>query len=1269
MTSVESISKNFSPKKDPSAPGNNLAEKQAAMSPNLIGAATRGATSSSALAASSPPNPSSRRKSSSGGSSYLPVGKTEAETGITTMVTEQAVARATAVGETADASSPQNVPYEDLGLGGVYAAEKPLSFRARWTGAIFGVVLLAFLFAYYCLRSGKEQWDYVVEPHRQPKVDERKYAYKMFSNGLRFVGIQDKESKKAGMAVLVNAGSLRDPDESLYSMTNTINPTKGKTAITGAAGETVNGIPGLAHLIEHTVLIGSKKYPGKTEWDDFQEKYLGDSNAFTGEDRTVYYIGLVNDGLEECMDRVSDFMFNPTFGAATEMNAVEAEHQKNIQSPGWRIQELKNYVFDPKGLGRFGTGNLQTLKRDSIVEDMKVFHQRYYYPADMTMVTISPDSLEKQLERAAKYFGRQPAPSNPFVDPRPYVVQPVYGRYVHMFDENSPTPRLILNFPVEMDITPYYRSGVGAYLGHLLNYESMKKKQGLQAELLDKGWIFGSGFDIGGSSYLTTISFSASLRHPQFAENVVNEFYRYLRIVKKEIHLDVYESLQKLDNFYWDWRKDDGDRADLATAYAELLVENHPPEDLLMSGMMKMDTEFLRKMINMIIPERMSVLITEKSGAPDGSAAEGWGVKQLPYYNVPYTEGLWRVQYLKDILAGTDAESVAQAQQKDFVEYTLPPALKPPPVIDHTPEDFYHPFTKELPFGPSPEKLDGTIWYRWGSTTKEPNFKFFIRLYARIDRDFLLDDDFEKHAVFRLMWSRLLARKLGPILEQAESCSCVVDKDARYKNLMGVTIRLGGFYSAACDEILMKVLDTLMNLRDPSGTVQNSVRGTENVSRMVEALYLDLTDHTSKMPYNFALGGLGTVEGENDITTESLASTVKALRDQKLAEMKREPLPEANGLLKVEDYLPAKDQPLPDHMPKRPLTAAENMQLVPNSKSLNIDPTKTDSIAKVDELVARILYDENLHAEGMAFGGITKEDARRLRDLIINKINEKRDTTKLTIKWNSKENPIPFKKSTRILNKPVDLQMHNKRLDDTNDVTFVRITKPSKKAQFTGPDGTAISSMHEIFIHKMLGVMFSSFTFSRLRTLVLEKQGKQRYIVFGSVGSNAGTSFDVDVLVQTNKENLEEVKQEIEKHIYTDFKDFLTKEVTEKEFETRKKSILSKLNSKADSFGSEYGHFAGALDVPYGEPTECIFQMQKVKREVVQSLKLEEVRAAWDDFLVKEKTMRKQVVLYHDLNMELDKKKTVAAYQAAKKNYENLDWMPQFAAYQECMES
>ncbi len=65
----------------------------------------------------------------------------------------------------------------------------------------------------------------------------------------------------AAVGLCVNAGSFDDPPE----------------------------LPGLAHFVEHMVFMGSKKYPGENEFDQFIQKTGGDTNAITEGESTVFH--------------------------------------------------------------------------------------------------------------------------------------------------------------------------------------------------------------------------------------------------------------------------------------------------------------------------------------------------------------------------------------------------------------------------------------------------------------------------------------------------------------------------------------------------------------------------------------------------------------------------------------------------------------------------------------------------------------------------------------------------------------------------------------------------------------------------------------------------------------------------------------------------------------------------------------------------------------------------------------------------------------------
>src|SRR4051812_44840022 len=67
------------------------------------------------------------------------------------------------------------------------------------------------------------------------------------------------------------------------------------------------GITGIAHLFEHMMFNGAKKY-GSKEFDRVLESRGGTSNAYTSNDMTAYYEDFASDALETVIDLESDRM-------------------------------------------------------------------------------------------------------------------------------------------------------------------------------------------------------------------------------------------------------------------------------------------------------------------------------------------------------------------------------------------------------------------------------------------------------------------------------------------------------------------------------------------------------------------------------------------------------------------------------------------------------------------------------------------------------------------------------------------------------------------------------------------------------------------------------------------------------------------------------------------------------------------------------------------------------------------------------------------------
>ena len=92
----------------------------------------------------------------------------------------------------------------------------------------------------------------VVSVEQSPQ-DDRSYRYLVLPNGLSVLLCSDPSTDKSSAALDVRVGHLSDPDSR----------------------------PGLAHFLEHMLFLGTDKYPGENDFEQYLGRNGGSSNAFT----------------------------------------------------------------------------------------------------------------------------------------------------------------------------------------------------------------------------------------------------------------------------------------------------------------------------------------------------------------------------------------------------------------------------------------------------------------------------------------------------------------------------------------------------------------------------------------------------------------------------------------------------------------------------------------------------------------------------------------------------------------------------------------------------------------------------------------------------------------------------------------------------------------------------------------------------------------------------------------------------------------------------
>ncbi len=190
------------------------------------------------------------------------------------------------------------------------------------------------------------------------------------------------------------------------------------------------GLTGIAHLFEHMMFKGSKKYSGD-QFDLILQSNGATNNAFTTQDYTGYHIDAPSSKLELLMDIESDRMATLKIDKAaldSEREVVKEEKRfrvddnpmgllwQAIYATAFRVHPYKNAVI----------GTMEDLGNVS-PEIAQNFHRLFYSPSNAVIVIAGDFDLNETKKMIRRYYGAIPR-------------QPV-TRTVHPPEPNQSSPR------------------------------------------------------------------------------------------------------------------------------------------------------------------------------------------------------------------------------------------------------------------------------------------------------------------------------------------------------------------------------------------------------------------------------------------------------------------------------------------------------------------------------------------------------------------------------------------------------------------------------------------------------------------------------------------------------------------------------------------------------------------------------------------------------------------------------------------------------------
>lgn len=166
-------------------------------------------------------------------------------------------------------------------------------------------------------------------------------------------------------------------------------------------------LTGLAHLFEHMMFKGAKRYTGK-EYEELLRKNGGINNAFTSHDYTGYYTNIGADKLELVMDLESDRMGSLAISEAnldSERDVVKEERRFRVDNSiaGFMQEKLFSMVYNVHPYKWPIIGSMEHLS-NATVDQCKDFFRKYYAPDNAVLVIVGDFNTKKVKKLIDKYY-------------------------------------------------------------------------------------------------------------------------------------------------------------------------------------------------------------------------------------------------------------------------------------------------------------------------------------------------------------------------------------------------------------------------------------------------------------------------------------------------------------------------------------------------------------------------------------------------------------------------------------------------------------------------------------------------------------------------------------------------------------------------------------------------------------------------------------------------------------------------------------------------
>ncbi len=243
-----------------------------------------------------------------------------------------------------------------------------------------------------------------------------------------------------------------------------------------------NGITGISHFLEHMMFKGTDKLAPE-EYSRIIQRNGGTENAFTSEDKTVYWSILPSSKLELALELEADRMANARFREFdSEKEVIKEERRWRTENSPWgalyeaiRAAAFVAHPYHNPVIGWMSDIDALT------VEDLEKHYRTYYIPNNAILVICGDVRSDEVFQLVEKYFGKIPKGKNP---PSVRTIEPEQQGERRVVIEKEGFTNLI---GIAYHTPPFYHEDfpalyvltyiLGAGKGSLLNQKLVEERQ------------------------------------------------------------------------------------------------------------------------------------------------------------------------------------------------------------------------------------------------------------------------------------------------------------------------------------------------------------------------------------------------------------------------------------------------------------------------------------------------------------------------------------------------------------------------------------------------------------------------------------------------------------------------------------------------------------------------------------------------------------------------------------------------------------------------